>query len=109
MIEAKIRLAADQDGAHLLKAVADEQDYQLPEHSRRPPKCDRAGRRRESPSARSGQPCEAIEADRRDFHPHRGDQLSCFGRRTGSRHDRPPSSHRASPSPTTEKGPQKAG
>jgi hypothetical protein len=45
MIEAKIRLAADQDGAHLLKAVADEQDYQLPEHSRRPPKC--ADRRRD--------------------------------------------------------------
>jgi hypothetical protein len=47
MIEAKIRLAADRDGAHLLKAVADEQDYQLPEHSRRPPKCDRADRRRD--------------------------------------------------------------
>ena len=28
MIEANIRLAADQDGAHLLKAVADEQDYE---------------------------------------------------------------------------------
>jgi hypothetical protein len=28
MIEAKIRLAADQDGAHLLKAVTDEQDYE---------------------------------------------------------------------------------
>jgi hypothetical protein len=34
MIEANIRLAADQDGAHLLKAVTDEQDY---ERARHPP------------------------------------------------------------------------
>jgi hypothetical protein len=37
MIEAKIRLAAAQDGAHLLKAVADEQDYERALHATRRP------------------------------------------------------------------------
>jgi ribosomal protein S18 acetylase RimI-like enzyme len=37
MIEANIRLAADQDGAHLLKAVTDEQDYERALHATRRP------------------------------------------------------------------------
>ena len=37
MIEAKIRLAAHQDGAHLLKAVTDEQDYERALHATRRP------------------------------------------------------------------------
>ncbi len=37
MLEASIRLATDQDGAHLLKAVMDEQDYERALHDTRRP------------------------------------------------------------------------
>jgi hypothetical protein len=37
MLEANIRQAADQDGAHLLKAVTDEQDYERALHATRRP------------------------------------------------------------------------
>jgi hypothetical protein len=37
MLEASIRLATDQDGAHLLKAVTDEQDYERALHDTRRP------------------------------------------------------------------------
>ena len=37
MLEANIRLATDQDGAHLLKAVTDEQDYERALHDTRRP------------------------------------------------------------------------
>jgi ribosomal protein S18 acetylase RimI-like enzyme len=43
MLEAKIRLATDQDGAHLLKAVTDEQDYERALHDIRRPGADIAG------------------------------------------------------------------
>ena len=35
MLEANIRLATDHDRAHLLKAVADEQDYERAVHATR--------------------------------------------------------------------------
>jgi ribosomal protein S18 acetylase RimI-like enzyme len=37
MLEANIRLATDHDGAHLLKAVTDEQDYERALHATRRP------------------------------------------------------------------------
>ena len=37
MLEANVRLATDQDGAHLLKAVTDEQDYERALHDTRKP------------------------------------------------------------------------
>jgi ribosomal protein S18 acetylase RimI-like enzyme len=37
MLEANIRLATDRDGAHLLKAVTDEQDYERALHDTRRP------------------------------------------------------------------------